>query len=456
MSIPEHAVQLLDRLERLGGLAAGPRDEAVLETLSLLTTLGRCAFDTAPGSANYARSGLATLGALHEVQKKALLMRLSRLRRPSPALTRLADGLELGLSAEGDFLRPAQRMALGLWLGRGAEALGLLALETDTADLALETVELFVTHAHPEDDRELETALSGVSPMLMDMAFTLWCERAPAARLMALDDIDGGIAERVAALSLPLRLRTAVTLLERGAFPRELAHELIASVEPDWKTPRDNAERAIADARLAAVVGAAGDTASAEGLLWHANAGLDRENNPARRGDIFEALFKSTAILATAPLGGPGAGSWLSTLDRLQRDKVVLRQRDALFLARQAAITTLPRAAQAGQMLADRGHEALKDLGRKIPERWLELLHLAVATRVWRHAGRDPETHLSLLADLLRRDGLPSPDARVELAPLISHLAVAVPNRLVDLGERIAEPISRAVWWSTALLVALP
>lgn len=450
MSIPDHAVELLDRL---GGLSAATRDEATRETLTLLTTLGRCAFDTAEGGREYGKSGLDALGALHEIQQKALLLRLQRLRRPSTSLVHLAAGLDLGGRAEGDFLRPAQRMAIGLWLGRPAETLGLPALEAESPDLALETVELFVTRAHPAQLPDLEQALHGVSPTLSDAAFSLWCERAPLPRHAAPED---AILERLAALSLPLRLRTALTLLSRCAVSRELAQELIAMVEPDWKTPRDNAGRAIADARLAAVVGTAGDTASAEGLLWHANAGLDRENDPARRAELFEALFKSTAVLATAPLGGPGPGSWLATLDRLQRDKVVLRQRDALFAARQAATSTLPRAAQSGQMLADRGHEALKDLGRKIPERWLELLHLAVAAQVWRHAGREPETHLSLFTDLMRRDGLPSPDPRVELSTVISHLAEAAPRRLVELGERLAEPVARAVWWSTALLTVLP
>lgn len=450
MSIPDHAVELLDRL---GGLSAATRDEATLETLTLLTTLGRCAFDTAEGGREYGKSGLDALGALHEIQQKALLLRLQRLRRPSPALLRLAQDLDFGGRAEGDYLRPPQRMAVGLWLGRTAESLGLPNLEAESPDLALETVELFVTRAHPEHLPDLEQALLGVSPMLSDAAFTLWCERAPLPRHGAPDD---AILDRLAALSLPLRLRAAVTILSRSAVSRELAQELIALVEPDWKTPRDNAGRAIADARLAAVVGAAGDTASAEGLLWHANAGLERENDPARRAELFEALFRSTAVLATAPLGGPGPGSWLATLDRLQRDKVVLRQRDALFAARQAAIMTLPRAAQAGNMLADRGHEALRDLGRKIPERWLELLHLTVAANVWRQAGRDPETHLSLLADVLRREGLPAPDGRVELAALMGQLVQAEPSRLVPLGERIAEPVARAVWWSTALLTALP
>jgi hypothetical protein len=127
-----------------------------------------------------------------------------------------------------------------------------------------------------------------------------------------------------------------------------------------------------------------------------------------------------------------------------------------LFSARQAAITTMPRAAQSSATLADRGHEALKDLGRRIPERWLDLLHLATATAVWREAGRDPETHLSTMADLLRRDGLPQPDARVELATITAPLAAMAPTRLVALGERLASPIARAIWWSTALLTALP
>lgn len=452
MSIPDYAVQLLDRL---GGLVAATRDEATLETLTLLTTLGRCAFDTAPGGREYGKSGVEALGALHEIQQKALLLRLQRLRRPSPALVGLAfvHDLDLGASAEGDFLRPSQRVATGLWLGRSAEELGLTGLENESPDLALETVELFVTHAHPEHLHDLEATLAGVSTTLSDAAFSLWCERAPTPRHAEPAD---AVLDRLETLSLPLRLRTAVSLLSRNACSRELAETLIAVVEADWKTPRDNAGRAIADARLAAVVGAAGDTASAEGLLWHANAGLERENDPARRADIFEALFKSTAVLATAPLGGPGPGSWLATLDRLQRDKVVLRQRDALFSARQAAIVTLPRAASAGHMLADRGHEALRDLGRKIPERWLDLMHLAVAAKVWRQAGRDPETHLSLLADTLRRDGLPTPDGRVELSTLMGQLVQADPSRLAQLGDRLAEPISRAVWWSTALLTTLP
>lgn len=447
MNSLDTSVELLDRL---AALRSSGENSAHHETLALLELLGRCAFVTAEGGVSYAKSGLTALSELHEVQAKALLMRLQRLCRPASALVELVREFDFSLTCEGDYLRPPQRAATGLWLGRHPTELGMTS---DTgADTLLETVELFVTRAHPENLESLEV-LAPLPEQLQAAAFTLWCERHPRPAHSEPDDLE---LERLESLSIPLRLRTAVSLMERATCSRSLAETLIPLVEPDWKTPRDNADRAIADARLAAIVGVAGDLASADGLLFHANAGLDRENDPMRRADIFGALFTATSILANAPLGGPGPGSWLNTIDRLQRDKVVLRQRDALFSARQAAITTMPRAAQSSATLADRGHEALKDLGRRIPERWLDLLHLATATAVWREAGRDPETHLSTMADLLRRDGLPQPDARVELATITAPLAAMAPTRLVALGERLASPIARAIWWSTALLTALP
>ena len=165
-----------------------------------------------------------------------------------------------------------------------------------------------------------------------------------------------------------------------------------------------------------------------------------------------------TAVPATAPLGGPGPGSWLATLDRVARDKVVLRQRDALFAARQEAIMTLPRAAQAGHMLADRGLEALRDLGRKIPERWLDanvvrgVANGAVSAYAWARLGDITSAQFRALASIQRELGEVGGKVPVGDGLTVDEHAVVVENHeVIAHGMTLNAESPRAEWHGGSL-----
>jgi hypothetical protein len=443
-----HVTALLDRLSALALATKGTPDG---EAFALLDTLARAACDL----------DLDTLEALPETHRLSLLARLQRQCPPAPGLAAIARKSNLSTQPETQpenaSLPASQRLALALWSGQSADTLDLAALP---AELQLETLETFITPAYPPTLATLESALTNAAQTPRDAAFIAWCERRRFPTTSPdVDHNDEEIEAEIAffeSLSPTARLVCATTILARMPCPRDVAESWVPLCEPGWATPRDNAGRALADARLAAIVGTAGDTASAEGLLFHASAGLDRENDPPLRAAIYRALFEAFAILATAPHGGPGPTPWFATVERLTRDRVTLRHRDAYFSARRAAIATLPRAALAGPHVADRGHESLRDLIRKLPEGWLELFHLATVSAVWSSHQRDPESHLSALGDALRKDGLPPVDPRVDLPTITSLLALAAPSRLAPLGDRLVQPMHRAWWWSTSVLSLQP
>lgn len=454
-------VALLERLRSLEREVTG----ASLVSVTAQAELARAAVSTAPVLAEsepsldgVTREGLAALGARGPDERLALLLRIQRQCRPGAALSELTrdailrgSSISISETSRPAPVSPSQRLALELWsLNEGAGH----TLGEHAADLQSEALQTFVTRAFPTTIHELAPALTQVADAARDDAFIAFCERRPAPSTTAETFDEAAIDREVSlfeALAPWARLSCASAWLMRSPIPREVAESWIPLLEPGWSGPRDNAGRAIADARLSAVVASAGDSSSAAGLMHHANAGLDRENDPQRRAQIHRAILEATAI-GSRQLDSPGAGAWFGAVDRVGQDRVTLRNRDAFFLARRAAIATLPRASLGHPDVANRGHELLRDLMRRLPERWLELSHLATVSALWRSHGRDPEIHLAALADLLRRDGLPSVDPRVDLSEVIDALARAAPSRLAPLGDRIEAPLGRAWWWCTAAL----
>lgn len=249
-----------------------------------------------------------------------------------------------------------------------------------------------------------------------------------------------------------VRLEAMASVLSRTDASRLSATEWIADAERAWKAaPADNLGRALSDARFSAVLSAAGDSASAEGLLGHALAGADRENEPKERARIYRIALEAAAGLALHDARGSAVEPWLRAVEKVTNDKALLRNREAFLDARATAVRTLRRAAlSGGDVAVDRGHQTLKEMCRRVPERWLDLLHWASVVNAQARSGRNTELLLSSITDVLRKEGVPRPIPNITLDEIVRLLMPAGPERVLAMGQRIAHPIQRALWLATA------
>ncbi len=249
-----------------------------------------------------------------------------------------------------------------------------------------------------------------------------------------------------------VRLEAMASVLARTDANRLIAAEWIADAERAWKgAPADNLGRALSDARFSAVLSAAGDSASAEGLLGHALAGADRENEPKERGRIYRVALEAAAGLALHDARGSAVEPWLRAVEKVTNDKALLRNQEAFLDVRAAAIRTLRRAAlSGGDVAVDRGHQTLKEMARRVPERWLDLLLWASVANAQAKAGRNTELLLTNITDVLRKEGLPRPIPNITLDEIVRLLMPVGAAQVLAMGQRIVHPIQRALWLATA------
>lgn len=249
-----------------------------------------------------------------------------------------------------------------------------------------------------------------------------------------------------------VRLEAMASVLSRTDASRLIATEWIADAERAWKSaPKDNLGRALSDARFSAVLSAAGDSASAEGLLGHALAGADRENEPKERARIYRIALEAAAGLALHDARGSAVEPWLRAVEKVTNDKALLRNREAFLDARAAAVRTLRRAAlSGGDVAVDRGHQTLKEMARRVPERWLDLLLWASVANAQAKAGRNTELLLTNITDVLRKEGVPRPIPNITLDEIVHLLMATGPERVLAMGLRIVHPVRRALWLATA------
>ncbi len=451
------ALELLRRHETLvSSLIGSPRDisdrHLLLSRLRLVHHLdtpddGRTLID--------ASTRMVLEGALAELESLAAsdtFSILAQLQPDIPPSTGLVTITRKPPFSKIEHSSEIARLALCLWAG--------LDVSRADADRPLELRDLaaalasVITPTFPADPSALVSLVDklpaneiqpDVRTELTDIAIARWF----TVRDFGHSDAEFALLDR---LSDPSAwLITLSSMLGRAPLPRSLAESFIPRAEPAWRDASTPTECVLADARLAAIVGAAGDMPSAEGLIRHALAGLDQENDLLTRAAMYDVILSAASALPTRQLDAPGLGPWLDTIDKLLADRALLRSRQAFFLARLAALRTLPRIARVIPEVIDRGQQSLRELCRRVPERWLDLLHLATTAHLQSLAQRSTELQIANLSDTLRRDGLPDPHPSVGLDEIVRHLAGAAPEHLARLAERIQQPTARAHWFEVSI-----
>ena len=421
----------VDRIEAMTATV----DAAMRPPLTMLALATRCRVD---GGAAVADS----LRAQPAAERLQILKLLVASMAPTPALAAVARISVVG--EDGRFLRDEPDMSermLAVWSGLTPEAAGWVKLtELDR----IVCITRLVAAGYPDTLDQLMRLL--LTETDREAAVVAWCRERPWTASEAE-------MAWLAHTSRPMaRLEAMASVLAHGLATRAMATEWIVDAEVAWRTaPKDNLGHALADARFSAVLSAAGDLASAEGLLGHAIAGAERENVPAERARIFRIALEAAAGLAVHDARGSAVEPWLRAVEKVTNDKVLLRQRDAFLDARAAAVRTLRRAAlTGGDAAVDRGHQVLKDACRRVPERWLDLLHQATMTSLQAKSGRSTELQLSTIGDSLRREGVPRPITQITLDEIMRLLVPASPERVMAFGDKIAHPMQRAMWWASA------
>jgi len=429
--VTANATAFIERLETLARTTEGPARAPI----AMLVTATRARVG----------QGFDALAALPAPERLHVLKLLVASRPPTPELAAIAQATIL--DGEGRYLRAEPEMSermLAVWSGLSPEAAGWGALTQ--LDRLVCITRLVAAGYPPEGD------LDGFMQALLtetdrEAAVVAWC------RERAFGATDAELAH-LARVERPMaRLEAMASVLARGEASRELAREWIADAEAAWKgAPSDNLGRALVDARFSAVLSAAGDLPSAEGLLGHALAGAERENEPKERARIYRVCLEAAAGLALrSPQGSVAAEPWLRAVEKVTNDKALLRDRQAFLEARAAAVRTLPRAAlTGGDATVDRGHQVLKEMCRRVPERWLDLLHAATVVHLQARSKRSTELLLAGIGDSIRKDGLARPITNITLDEVMRQLAPAAPDRVLALGDKLAHPVQRAIWWSSA------
>ena len=390
-------------------------------------------------------AGTEALAAMPAAERLHVLKLLVSAMAPSAALASLARATIF--DASGHYRRAEPEMSermLAVWSGATPEAAGWGDLtEVDR----IVCITRLCAAGYPTAGDFEAFAASLPTDVDREALVVAWCRERTFTT-------DAAAAEAwVRLVSRPMaRLEAMASLLARGQASREVASEWIGDAEVAWKSaPRDNLGRALADARFSAVLSAAGDLASAEGLLGHALAGAESENDPRERARIYRIALEAAAGLAIHDARGSAVEPWLRAVEKLTNDRTLLRHRELFFEARADAVRTLRRAAlSGGDSAVDRGHQVLKEMCRRLPERWLDLLHWATIAHLQARSRRSTELMMSTLGDALRKEGLPRPIPAVTLDEIAKLLLPAEAERVLAIGDKITHPVQRALWWASA------
>jgi hypothetical protein len=451
------ATELLQRLDAvIASILTSSREEALDHLLVARLSLADRVDELPQARLRMdVEGGLAALESLPLERRLPLLARLQSLVPPSTGLTsivRKSSILDFHSSAnESPPIAPHVGAAIAIWSGHAHCLPDREAMDDATRAAACYRA---ITPTFPRDAEALDALCADLTETLpdpelgqelVDLLVARWFELHDFAHT----DADFRLVDR---LSCPEAWLTAIAaMLGHGPVPRAVVEPWIARAEPAWRAASTPSACALADARLAAIVGAAGDMPSAEGLLRHALFGLGQDNDLAHRAALYETVMRAAAALPTRQLDAPGLGPWLDVIDKLLTDRALLRNQQAFFLARLAALRTLPRVARVLPEAVDRGQQSLRELCRRVPDPWLDLLHLATTAHLQTRANRSNEVQIAALSDLLRRDGLPTPHPAIPLEEVLAHLAEAAPDHLGRLADRIAQPAAKARWLAASV-----
>lgn len=376
------------------------------------------------------RVRLGDTAAVAELAERPVAARMSVLelvaanQPATPALAELARGV---LFQTDRFAHLSDRH-LGLWAGMTPAEVGLG--ETNSAD-RLRILGRLIGGGTP-------TTLAGFVALLdrlehqveIDGAVVAWCERQP---LDLADPLGVAVLARVQSAGARLEAMAAhlyhapVPSTVVGAWVR-VCDEALAAAPPR--------SRGVHLARAAALIHTAGSDASA--LSARALTELDALTDPSELARAHRAALRAAAVI--------GIHAWEPVAEHVARARPYLRDLERFLASRAEVIRTTPRMVRSVADV-DRADQALREQGRRLPDRWLELHHHAVIARELASRGRVPELQLARL-ELLLKDGLPRPVLHVMPEEVVTAMRDAAPDRALRVLDALPSPPQRLVWAS--------
>lgn len=366
---------------------------------------------------------MAELLELPPARRRPVLLGLSRL---VPADARLLD-LAFREISEHDPTDMAD-LRLAVWAGLTPDEAGWEQMSLEGRAVCLEGL---VKAGVPVDAFELKKFFHAqLAPEDRAALMLAWCTHRRFGKTSEEFEL-------VAELDEAARLVTIPRILAQTHIVKPIAHTWAFDCDAAWQAASGRFEEALANARMSAIVAAAG--AEAEGAQMNELALEDT----SRLSDLHEvAELYSVGLGAAAVIGSK---RWLEVVDELTADRRLLRSRVAFLKARAAAVRTLERAALAPpgrqnpyvESVLDRGQTALKELCRRLPEPWLDLLHRTTMAALYGALERrNIEVQIADVRDWLGREW-PAPTSEITLSECLSKLAKAAPDQVLRLVDKI-------------------
>jgi len=375
--------------------------------------------------------------------RRAAMMAVARVVAPRGGLEEQA----FRVVAEHDAL-DVDDLYLAVWAGATPREAGWEQLSLQARAAALTTL---VRAGVPASAAGLlEFAQAQIDEADRDALVSAWCAHRAFER-------SGEEYRLIAELAPGPRLEAMAQVLARVGVSPLVAQTWAFDADAGWRLAVSEAEHAFADARVGAIAVAAGAREEGEAMVRHALGLATRLSDPGRAAAAYGVVLGASASI--------GVGPWLAVVETLTNDRRLLRSRRAFLAARAAAVRTLARVALTHEGAADlesaldRGHAALKEAARRVPERWLELLlRTTMAALLSRLQGRSIAVQLADVGDWLRQ-GEPEPIAEITLEECLGQLVLAAPEEVVPLSRRIVSGVgggreaigARARWLAGAL-----
>lgn len=384
------------------------------------------------------------LAELDEAPRRQILSVLVTTMAPTPGLASVAR--ETILDARGGYRDPApglmDRMA-AVWSGLSPELAGWDEL---TEEQSGHCIGRLIAGGYPPPeglDRFMRALLTEGD---REAALAAWCRE----RTWTASDAE---TAWLAHCARPMvRLEAMASVVGNDSASQLIAREWLSDAVRVWQeAPRHDIGRALADGRLAVVLAASGDLASAEGLLARVLEAARRERDPGGRARIYRVAFEAAASVSRHEARDGAVVPWLRVGAQLRDDQLTQRAPEARLEAQAAALRTLPRVVRSGGPLTlEHALGLAGELCRAEPEPWLELLELAIRVEVHARAKRPIDAELKSLSERLQRDALPRPIDAITLEEVVRYLLAAAPDAVLRLGERLTHPVQRGLWWASA------
>lgn len=168
------------------------------------------------------------------------------------------------------------------------------------------------------------------------------------------------------------------------------------------------------------------------------------ETQPAMAARVHHAMLRAATC---------EAARWLEVVESIAASRVYLRDAESWLSVRAEVVRTMPMAARESTQL-DRAHQAARELGARLPNRWFELFHYATVARELSRHGRPLEVVLEQLEAWVVREGLPRPVTQVSTEEVVAPLIEVDAGFAWRLGEALAKAPAQHMTWLAALALA--